>query len=111
MRGFSLLSRGFGKSLVEHWRSWISTGRQHLSSVASGAGKSSGCYHPIPLAVKKASVVGFECEKMAGCVWSTPKGFFFLFFLKGPPSSKNVWIKTNGFGKESTMQVYYDNSH
>lgn len=80
MRGFSLLSPGFGKSLVEHCRSWISTGRRHLSSVASGAGKSSGCYQLIPLAVKEASVVGFEREKMTGRVWSTPKVFIFFFY-------------------------------
>lgn len=81
MRGYSQLSPGFGKSLVEHWRSRLSTGRWHLSSVASGGGKSSGCYQPIPLAVKEASAVGFEREKMAGCVWSTPKAFF-SFFLE-----------------------------
>lgn len=100
MRGFSPLSPGFGKSLVEHWRSRRSTGRWHLSSVASGACKSSGCYQPIPLAVKEASAVGFEREKMAVCVWSTPKAFF-SFFLE----------RTSLLGRVDSIQCIWEGVH
>lgn len=108
MRGFSLLSPGFGKSLVEHWRSQRGDDTCQVSPLALANPRAvTNRFH---WQLKKRHSSALNVKRWLVVSDQLPRVFFFFFYLKGPTSWKDMWIKSNGFGKESTMQVYYDNS-